>query len=75
MPDAPVTDGIVSVLIGVLLIWDKVLDSVVDLSAAEPLTALGSANVRVLAEIAINGVELIARLVARIVLSVQLGGV
>ncbi len=75
MLDAPVTDGIVSVLIGVLSIWDKVLDGVVNLRAAEPLTAWGSANVRVSAEIAINGVELIARLVATIVQSLQLGRV
>jgi phosphodiesterase/alkaline phosphatase D-like protein len=74
-PGAPLTDGIVSVLIGMLLIWDKVLDGIVDLNAAEPLNAWGSANVRVSAEIAINVVELIARFVSRILLSAQLGGV
>ena len=73
LPNAPVTDAIVSVLIGMLLIWDKVLDGVVDLSAAEPLTGWGSANVRASAEIAIHGVEVIARLVSRVLLSVHLG--
>ena len=59
MPKAPMTDAIVSTWIGVLSVADAVMDSVVDLSAAEPLTAWGSDNVRTLAEIAINVVEII----------------
>ena len=65
MPEAPVTDAIVSMWIGVLSVADEVMDSLVDLSAAEPLTAWGSDNVRALAEIAINVVEIIVTLAYR----------
>ena len=71
MPDAPVTDALVSLWIGVLSVADAVMDSVVDLSAAEPLTALGSANVRALAEIATNVVEIIVLLVEPMVIAIQ----
>ncbi len=47
------------------------MDSVVDLSAAEPLTAWGSDNVRVLAEIAINVVEIIVLLVEPMMIAIQ----
>ena len=69
--DAPVTDAVVSLWIGVLSVTDAVMDSVVDLSAAEPLTALGSDNVRALAEIAINVVEIIVFWVELMVIDIQ----
>jgi hypothetical protein len=71
MPDAPVTDALVSLTIGVLSVADAVTDSVVDLSAAEPLTALGSDNVRALAEIAINVVNIIVIFVEEIVIAIH----
>jgi len=71
MPEAPVTDALVSLWIGVLSVADAVMDSVVDLSAAEPLTALGSDNVRALAEIAINVVEIIVIFVEPLVRAIQ----
>jgi len=71
MPEAPVTDALVSLWIGVLSVTDAVMDSVVDLSAAEPLTALGSENVRALAEIAINVVEIIVIFVEPLVRAIQ----
>ena len=71
MPDAPVTDAFVNLWIGVLSVADAVMDSVVDLSAAEPLTALGSDNVGALAEIAINVVEIIVFWVELMVIDIQ----
>ena len=71
MPDAPVTDAFVNLWIGMLSVADAVMDSVVDLSAAEPLTALGSDNVRALAEIAINVVKLIVLMVEPMVIAIQ----
>ncbi len=75
MPDAPVTDGLVSLWVAVLSVVDAVLDHLVDLSAAEPLTSWGSDSVGVLAEIAVNTVEFWTQLVGAIVLSAQTGGV
>ena len=66
--------GIANFVIGVLALVDKVLDAVVDLSAAEPLTTLGSANVRALAEIAIGVVQIIAKIVESFVMTGRLGG-
>ena len=71
MPDAPVTDAVVSSWLGVLSVADAVMGSVVDLSAAEPLTAWGSDNVRALAEIAINVVEIIVLLVEPMMIAIQ----
>ena len=71
MPDAPVTDALVSLWVGVLSVADAVMDSVVDLSAAEPLTALGSDNVGALAEIAINVVEIIVIFVEEMVIAIH----
>jgi hypothetical protein len=57
MPQAPVTDGLVSLIVGWLSLADEVLNSVVDLNAAQPLTTLGSGNAKALADIAINVVQ------------------
>jgi len=57
MPQAPVTDGLVSLIVGWLSLADEVLNSVVDLNAAQPLTTLGSGNAEALAYIAINVVQ------------------
>jgi hypothetical protein len=57
MPQAPVTDGLVSLIVGWLSLADEVLNSLVDLNAAQPLTTLGSGNAEALADIAINVVQ------------------
>jgi len=72
MPQAPVTDGLVSLIVGWLSVADKVLNGVVDLNAAQPLTTLGSGNAKALAEIAINVVQIAVNLVQAIVTGVQL---
>ena len=72
MPQAPVTDGLVSLIVGLLSVADKVLNGVVDLNAAQPLTTLGSGNAKALAEIAINVVQIAVNLVQAIVTGVQL---
>jgi hypothetical protein len=57
MPQAPVTDALVSLIVGWLSVADEVLNSVVNLNAAQPLTNLGSFNAEALASIAINVVQ------------------
>jgi hypothetical protein len=71
MPQAPVTDGLVSLIVGLLSVVDKVLNGVVDLNAAQPLTTLGSGNAKALAEIAINVVQIAVNLVQAVVTGVQ----
>ena len=67
MLQAPVTDGLVSLIVAWLSVADKVLNGVVDLNAAQPLTTLGSGNAEALAEIAINAVQLAVILVEAVV--------
>jgi hypothetical protein len=67
MPQAPVTDGLVSLIVGWLSLADEVLNSVVDLNAAQPLTTLGSGNAEALADIAINVVQFAVILVQAVV--------
>jgi len=71
MPQAPVTDALVSLIVGWLSVADKVLNGVVDLNAAQPLTTLGSGNAEALAEIAINAVHLAVILAQAVVTGVQ----
>jgi hypothetical protein len=67
MPQAPVTDALVSLIVGWLSVADKVLNGVVDLNAAQPLTTLGSGNAEALADIAINVVQFAVILVQAVV--------
>jgi hypothetical protein len=71
MPQAPVTDALVSLIVGWLSVADKVLNGVVDLNAAQPLTTMGSGNAEALASIAINWVQLAVILVEAVVTGVQ----
>jgi hypothetical protein len=71
MPQALVTDALVSLIVGWLSVADKVLNSVVDLNAAQPLTTLGSGNAEALAEIAIRLVQIAVNLVQAVVTGVQ----
>jgi hypothetical protein len=71
MPQAPVTDGLVSLIVGCLSVADRVLNGVVDLNAAQPLTTLGSGNAKALAEIAIRVVQIAVNLVQAVVTGVQ----
>ena len=71
MPQAPVTDALVSLIVGWLSVADKVLNGVVDLNAAQPLTTLGSGNAKALAEIAIRLVQIAVNLVQAVVTGVQ----
>lgn len=68
------TGGLVNLTIAILTLVDKVLDAVVNLGAAEPLTTLGSGNVRMLAEIAIGVVEIIAKSIESFLITARLGG-
>jgi cytosine/uracil/thiamine/allantoin permease len=71
MPQAPVTGGLVSFIVGCLSVADKLLNGVVDLNAAQPLTTLGSGNAKALAEIAIRVVQIAVNLVQAVVTGVQ----
>ncbi len=53
MPDAPLTDALVALIVGVLSVWDAVLSGLVALGTGDPLTALGMGNVQALAEIVV----------------------
>ncbi len=53
MSDAPLTDALVALIVGVLSVWDAVLSGLVALGTGDPLTALGMGNVQALAEIVV----------------------
>lgn len=74
MQDTSMTDSLVSLIMGVLAVMDRVLDGVVNLSAAEPLTNMGSGNAGALAEIAVAVADFMAKLVHQIVIATQYDG-
>lgn len=53
MTDAPLTDALVALIVGVLTVWDAVMSGVVALGTENPLTALGKGNAQALAEIVV----------------------
>ncbi len=53
MSDAPLTDALVALIVGVLSVWDALLSGLVALGTEDPLTALGMGNVEALAEIVV----------------------
>ena len=74
MLETPITDALVTWVVAILTVVDSVLGGVVDLGVDEPLTGLGSANARALAEIAMAVVDYVANLIETMLVTFHVAG-
>ena len=72
MPNAVITDAIVSMMRAMLTVIDAVLGGVVDLDAVDPLTDIGLFNIEAMAGTIVAIVDYIANLIDTIVLTMNL---